>query len=610
MPRRARTILTLVLLPLSVTFAVAQTAPQPASNPVATIQAGTQLVVVDVVATDSKQNAVHGLKASDFTVLENGSAQQVIGFEEHAAPSAAELAKAPGALHLPPGVFTNFTPMPASGAVNVLLLDALNTPMKDQVYVRDQLLDFVRKADPGTRIAIFGLNNRLIMLQGFTSDLTLLKQALQKAQAGGSWLLEDVVGNTGGNPVSQQMSEVSGGDSNLAMLIASMHQMEAIKAADDSQTRAHMTLDAMNELAHYLAGISGRKNLIWFSASFPLNVFPDGSIANPAATVEDSEAEFRETTNLLTRSQVAVYTVDARGLDTRQTPIAQTTRMGDMSRNAVVSAAAQTFEKNANEHMTLSSMAAETGGQAYLDNNGLASAVSKAIANGANYYTLSYRPSDPRQNGDFRKIQVRLDRSGVSLAHRSGYFALDAKHPAASGSSPMQPTSFVKAMLRGAPVATEIMMKLQVAPVSSGTETTLAKNNMLSPEPAAKNLAKGPFRRYLIDVAADGHDVQITPTGDGRYTFQVEMRTFVYDGSGRVVSVAMEKERGNLTPSSLANMLRVGLPFRQEVSVPANGEYYLRTSLHDLATDRYGSVEMPVAAVAKLAPLQPTGGVR
>jgi hypothetical protein len=53
MPRRVRTILTLVLLPLSVTFAIAQTAPQSASNPVATIQAGTQLVVVDVIATDA-----------------------------------------------------------------------------------------------------------------------------------------------------------------------------------------------------------------------------------------------------------------------------------------------------------------------------------------------------------------------------------------------------------------------------------------------------------------------------------------------------------------------------------------------------------------------------
>lgn len=87
MSRRVRTVLPLVCLPLSVTFAIAQTAPpsvtnpspaQAQANPVATIHAGTELVVVDVVATDSKQNAVHGLKASDFTVLENGSAQQVI----------------------------------------------------------------------------------------------------------------------------------------------------------------------------------------------------------------------------------------------------------------------------------------------------------------------------------------------------------------------------------------------------------------------------------------------------------------------------------------------------------------------------------------------------
>ncbi|HXE07584.1 MAG TPA: VWA domain-containing protein, partial [Acidobacteriaceae bacterium] len=587
MPRCACTVSPLVCLLLSIPCAIAQTAPQGAS-PVATIQAGTQLVVVDVVATDSKQNAVHGLKASDFTVLENGSAQQVIGFEEHSAPSAAELAKAPGALHLPPGIFANFTPSRAGSAVNILLLDALNTPMKAQMYVRDQLLDFVRKADPGTRIAIFALNSRLVMLQGFTSDLTLLKQVMEKTKPGASFVLSDVVGNGNNDSVADAMTQVSGGGGDMGRLIESVQQLESTQASNDSQVRAHLTLDAMNQLSHYLAGIPGRKNLVWFSGSFPLNVFPDGSITNPSATVGDSEAEFRETTNLLTRSQVAVYTVDARGLQTDaglavasgQGGIGkQVTRPGEMSRGAVLSASARAFETNANEHMTLSSMAADSGGQTYLDDNGLASAVSKAINNGANYYTLTYRPSDQRQNGEFRKIQVKLDRAGIALAHRNGYYAADAKRPAASANSPMQPTSFVKAMLRGAPEATEIMMKLQVAPATAGTETTLAKNNLFSPEPAAKKLAKGPFRRYVIDVAADGHDIQITPTGDGRYAFEVEMRTFVYDGSGQVVDVAMEKERGNLTPSSLANMLHVGLPFRQEVSVPATGEYYLRTSL-------------------------------
>jgi hypothetical protein len=69
-----------------------------------------------------------------------------------------------------------------------------------------------------------------------------------------------------------------------------------------------------------------------------------------------------------------------------------------------------------------------------------------------------------------------------------------------------------------------------------------------------------------------------------------------------VINTAVLKARGNLDASALANMRRVGLPFHQEVSVPVDGDYTLRISVHDLDTGRYGAVELPVASVAKLEP--------
>lgn len=103
-------------------------------------------------------------------------------------------------------------------------------------------------------------------------------------------------------PVSQQISNVMGDAVDMVQLMASVQQFEAVQASTDSQIRARATLDAMNQLAHFLAGIPGRKNLIWLSGSFPLDIFPQGGIEHPFAAVEDSEVEFRETTNLLTRS--------------------------------------------------------------------------------------------------------------------------------------------------------------------------------------------------------------------------------------------------------------------------------------------------------------------
>src|SRR6202040_835201 len=98
--------------------------------------------------------------------------------------------------------------------------------------------------------------------------------------------------------------------------IANMRQFEAQQQSFQLQLRVKYTLDAMSQIARYLSSIPGRKNLIWFSGSFPISVLPDttGNLPDPFAVVADYEKEFRDTVNLLARSQVAVYPVDARGL--------------------------------------------------------------------------------------------------------------------------------------------------------------------------------------------------------------------------------------------------------------------------------------------------------
>jgi hypothetical protein len=157
--------------------------------------------------------------------------------------------------------------------------------------------------------------------------------------------------------------------------------------------------------------------------------------------------------------------------------------------------------------------------------------------------------------------------------------------------------------MRGAPDATEILLKLQVLPAANAMEDKVVPGNVFNSAQAAKLNVKGPFRRYAIDIAADAKDIKITQAPDGHYHFSTEVLTCVYDPNGVLINTAVEKAQGNLSLSSYANMQHTGLPFHQEISVPVNGEYYIRTSVHDLETDRYGSVEVPVASVVKLPPL-------
>jgi VWFA-related protein len=581
-----------------------QTTPaQSQSSPVSTLKAKAQLVVVDVLVTDSKQQPIHNLKASDFTVTENNSPQQIVAFEEHVTPP--PTAKAPTMPRLPPGIFTNYTPVPAGSAVNVLLLDALNTPMRDQAYVRDQLREFLKNTPVGTRIAIFGLNDRLVMLQGFTSDLALLKSVVDRSAPGSSRQLPDNVGNGGTRMPSQMMTDVMGDATDMTQLVSSVQQFEAVQAAVDTQNRVIQTMQAINQIARFLSGIPGRKNLIWFSGSFPLDIFPDNTIANPAAVVVNMDDVFHQTTNLLARAQVAVYPIDAGGLQTNNVPIAVDS--GPAS-SGMGLAAAQTklFVDRTSKQSTMYQIAADTGGKAYLDANGLSKAVSTAIESGSNYYTISYIPTNSAADGKFRKIQVKLAQQGPTLTYRSGYYAdepaVKSKRDPELAAVSAQPNSLTRAMMRGAPDATDILLKLQVLPASNDVEKKVVPGNIFNTEPAAKLKITPPFRRYAIDIAADARDIHITPSSDGHYLFSAEVITCVYNGNGVLINTAVQKAYGDLSPSTFANMRYTGLPFHQEISVPVDGQYYLRTSVHDLDTDRYGSVEIPVASVAKLAP--------
>jgi len=583
-------------------------APQPANSGV-TLRASTQLVVVDVVVTDSKQNPIQGLKASDFTLLEKNVPQQIKNFEEHKSFPPAEAAKLQPIPKLPPGVFTNYSPIPVSHTLNVLLLDTLNTPLKDQAFVRDQLRKYLNGAPPGDRIAIFGLSTRLYLLQGFTSDPETLKAAVNQKNLKSSPLLDDAVGGgTGPESLSDMMSGF-GNSPGMAQAVANVQQFEAETSSFQLQLRDRYTLDALNQLARGLSGLPGRKNLIWFSGSFPINILPDGDIQNPFAVVASAEDEFRETTNLLTASQVAVYPVDARGLMTAPMYNASNSGKKYASSPTAFTKDLQKFsQQTADEHSTMLQMAEETGGRAFINTNDLAHAVTQAIEAGSNYYTLYYSPTDTNWNGNFRKIQVKLQQQGYNLAYRRGYYADNPNAPLKKGALPVTtpgtppPLDVLRAaMMYGGPDPTQILIKVRVLPASTDTETAVAPRNVFNPE----SKVKGPYRRYAIDYAADPHDVRVAPQPDGTSLMGLQFVIYLYDQDGNLINVAEDKTHANLDTAHLASFRTHGIPWHQEISVPVKGTYYLRIGLHDVIGDRVGTVEVPIASVKNLAPPTP-----
>jgi VWFA-related protein len=579
----------------------------------ATIRARAKLVVIDVVVTGKDRAPFKGLKQQDFTLTENGVPQTFKAFEEHTGLTPTEALKFPPLSTLPPGIFTNYTPTPINSAVNILLLDALNTPFKDQTFVRDQLLDYVKKAKPGTSVAIFGLTTQLHLLQGFTSDPETLRKAVKLTQGKFSPLLDDAVGGGTTESLTDQMAHFGPSLSDAA---AGLSNLESMQQSFQLQMRAKYTLDAMSILARYLANIPGRKNLIWFSGSFPVDILPDGDAADPFLAVASSEAEYRETTNLLARSQVAVYPIDARGLMTL--PMFSAANTGSKyvrNPTAMGKDINKFFAQTADEHGTMRRMAEDTGGEAFVNTNGLSQAVSKAIDEGSNYYTLAYTPTNTEWKGDFRKISVKLSQSGYKLAYRHGYYADDPNSPNSALASTTSPSAAARAegrpdpamqqaMIHGLPGGTQIIYKLRVLPASTTPEDAIAPHNLTGASGFAP--AKGPFQRLLVDYAADPHDLTFALAKDGKYHASLEFVSLLYDKDGRVVVASSNIIDSSVTPTGYAALLHGGFPFHQEISVPTKGDYTLRTGIHDITSSRIGAVELPISAIRKLPPPTPT----
>jgi hypothetical protein len=232
----------------------------------------------------------------------------------------------------------------------------------------------------------------------------------------------------------------------------------------------------------------------------------------------------------------------------------------------------------------------------------LKGAVTKAIEAGSNYYTLSYTPTNRNENGEFRKIEIKLNHSGAKLAYRRGYFTdqpANARHPdaaqdvqnAASGYNPVR-----AAMLHGAPAPQQIVFIADVRPSNTDTEATPAEEN--SPDPKTT----GPYHRYTSTFIVNPKDLDCPATPDGQHHCDVEFLTFAYDSNGALVNMQMNGITTSLSTDKYAGFIKSPLAYRQQISVPVKGEYYLRLGLYDRKSDHVGALELPVAVAAKLPP--------
>jgi VWFA-related protein len=565
----------LFVLPQIATAQVEKHGPTP-SPPV--FQSNSRLVVVDVVVLGSHNDPVPQLKAEDFKVLEDGKPQRLTSFEENRSTRTTER---PKPFHLPPHQYTNVPEEEPKGALTVILFDTLNTPAIDQDSARLQMLKFLKTLPAGERTALFTLGTKLRLIQTFTGDSQVLASAASKLLSSPSPLLlteaehqrqeddaiyrERMMGpaiNSG----AQNLQSVSVD----AVPIATQNLRDALSEQEQStiEQRIGMTLESLTELAEMLPGYAGRKNLIWLSGGFPFSIGPDPLLHSDHPDVEHFDAAIRQTSNLLSAAQVAVYPIDVGGVRNQGIDLASS---GEGSSGVDASTGLPRMNStlmrqltaSTDEHAVMDQIAEETGGKAFYGTNDVQTAMQRSVEEGSTYYTLSYSPQNQNWNGKFRRIDVKLERTGYHLQYRRGYFALQEPEHSNSDST----IKLVSALRPGMPDSTSLYLKAKILP------------------PDAEHRD--------IRITCLIHPLQITfsDTNHGAKHAVLDILTVAWDKNGKDVGHSALTVETNLDAAQYQKVLRSGLQVEQ--AVPLSGDAYrVRFGAVDRASQRVGTIDV------------------
>jgi len=555
-------------------------------------------VVVDVVVTNKHGDPARGLGKSSFQVLENGAPQDILFFEEHGAEDRAKNAPQTS---LPPDTYTNVTEAPSGGPLMILLLDAINTRPDQQSYVHAQVIEYLKNIPAGTRMAIFILGDRLQMIQGFTSDPEILKDALSGiSYPQSTTLAPGTLFSTGNRAMGVRASLLRFGNGPTTL---------------GNDLRLRYTIDALNAIAAYLADIQGRKSLIWFAGSVPWTINPDFSLVTDATGRVDYSEQLKQLADVMTVGRIAIYPIDAHGLSTPPaygadaaatagsgimdpsgsgTSFHSAGRGGFTNDNPVSSGSAAGAREMgsqmniAGNHMSMSNLARATGGRALYNTNGLAGAVAKVEAIGDDYYSIAYAPHDRRYDGGLRKIDVKVAQPGMKLEYRRGYYADDPDNTARRSQIAYSANPLHESMKRGAPDSTQIPFRVQVR------EAAAQPTGITDRVGQSGATLKGPVVRYDFHWDVDPESIAFTTGADGTRHAEVDAALDAYDADGTMLNDTYATLPLNLTEAQYEEVKKAGLHMKESLDVPA-GLVYLRAGVVDPNSGHTGATEFPLS---------------
>jgi VWFA-related protein len=535
---RLRLVLSLTLaLTLTITPLTGQQTP---SDSTFTIRANTRLVTVDVVVTDRKGQPITGLKAEDFTLEENGKKQSIATFTPPATNAAAQ--------PLPPGLISNRPEfLRPSGTPTVLLLDAANASFKDQAYGRWQMLKYIsEQSESGIPMAVMTLTDRVHVLQDFTSDPKVLADAIKALQP----QIQE------GLPMGMTTSAVP--SSSIAQ--AQIASFRDFVFGYNLELRTNITVQAMRDLSRILAGLPGRKNVVWLTATLPFDLIPEdrnvsneelrdelpgqgrqrsvavNSRGNYAAEAREAHGEeIKLAESSLASADIAIYPVDMRGIMVSGIDIAGSG--------------------------TMEEVAAETGGKAYTNQNEIKFGIALAAADAKASYSLGYYPENKSWDGKYRHIKVKLDKTDTQIRYRKGYYAFEPIEP--KDHNPEQDVA--AALVLNAP-ETQVSFRAQAKPTAPGKVQVV----------------------FLVDA-----NTLTAEDSEGSKKMNVSLYAALYNSAGKNLAIRSIKVDKAFDAATYQQILAKGMMVPIDMDAPAGADQ-VRLAVLDGKTGFIGTATGPL----------------
>jgi VWFA-related protein len=344
---------------------------QDASAPAYNFKVKTRIVILDVVVTDKKGNAVTNLTKDDFTVYEDKQPQTIRTFEP---PSAHVMPPSPDGK----AIVTSAADLPKIGdaPITILVLDELNTQFTDMSYARNSLEKYLLAQPEVLKqpTALLVVNNtKFVLLQDYTQDRAGILKALKN--------------HTPQNPYKA-----------------------ATNAGSVAVERIAQTMSAVIQIAEATRGTPGRKNVIWVGVNGP-GVKLEG--ADPVIIKDMGDITKRVTQTLL-ETRVTLNYIDP--------TINQASNDGGMLSGDDDSADINDTDPFSVD-VDFNQFAPATGGKIFAGRNDINNEIATSIDTGNAYYTLSYSPSNEVEDAaKYRGIHIKLSNPNLIATTRDGYY--------------------------------------------------------------------------------------------------------------------------------------------------------------------------------------------